>query len=238
MNCALWLNKRKIRRASEIPENLDVASLRGYYLAGSLLEWLRANGGEEYAEKLSELSPDDTRLNEKLAAVFESEPLPVKALGSECDVPSITTVPTAISMTSSRSSYTSVSFFENIGNSWRFLQTGAFGSFEVGSYSQWAWLFSLFAGSYGSFTIGSFTSFHEWEWEWIYRLFGGYSSFDSFYFGSFGSLTLNWMSGFFGSFTPFADIPKLRELDEYDRIMLETLMNCPLDRFGYGIHNI
>lgn len=256
MNCALWLNRRKIYRACEIPENLDVASLRGYFLAGSLVEWLRANGGGEYAEKLSELSPDDDALNQKLAAVFGSDPLPVKTFGSGSDIPPADTARFAAPPTSSLSSYpispsysfprfpssysfsSFSSFFENFGSFWQFLQTGSFGSFAAGSYSQWAWLFALLSRSYGSFTFGSFASFHEWEWEWLFKLFGGYGSFGSFYFGSFGSLTVNWLSGFFGSFSPSAFLPNLSKLDEYDRIMLETLMNCPLDRFGYGIHNI
>lgn len=105
MNCALWLNRRKIYRACEIPENLDVASLRGYFLAGSLVEWLRANGGGEYAEKLSELSPDDDALNQKLAAVFGSDPLPVKTFGSGSDIPPADTARFAAPPTSSLSSY-------------------------------------------------------------------------------------------------------------------------------------
>lgn len=241
MNCALWLNKHKIYRASEIPENLDAASLRGYFLAGSLIDWLRANGGDEYAEKLSQLSPDDEALNQKLAAIFGGDPLPVKALGSECNVPSVTTSQTVLQSSSCLSSYPISSLpqsFESADNSWKTQQTGSFGSFEFGSHLQWAWLFTMLAQGHGSFTFGSFTSFHEWEWEWLLRLFGGYGSFGSFYFGSFGNLTFNWLSEFFGSFSPNAFFPDLSELDEYDRIMLETLMNCPLDRFGYGIHNI
>lgn len=232
MNCALWLNRRKIFHASEIHENLDIASLRGYFLAGSLVEWLRANGGEEYAERLSELSPDDAELNRKLAEVFGGEPLPVKALGSEGDTPPVAAAQAALPPSSGLSSYPLFSFFGSVGGSRQL------GSFETGSYSHRKWLFALLARGYGSFTFGSFASFHEWEWEWLYKLFGGYGSFGSFSFGSFGSLSINWLSEFFGSFSPNAFFPNLPELDEYDRIMLETLMNCPLDRFGYGIHNI
>ena len=82
MNCALWLNKHKIYSAVEIADNLDIAALRGYFLAGSLVEWLCENGGAEYAKKLSRISPDDSRLNEKLAEVFGGKPLPAKSFGN------------------------------------------------------------------------------------------------------------------------------------------------------------
>lgn len=241
MNCALWLNKHKIHHASEIAENLDVASLRGYFLAGSLTEWLNANGGEEYAKRLSKLSPDDGKLNEKLARVFGGKPLPSKSLGAE----SILAVGTdstekvsSFAVNGGSMSYAKLSSFGSFWELWSGQQAGSFGSFAFGSYSQWAWLFERFAKGYGSFFFGSFTSYHEWEWEWLFRFFtGGYGSFGSFGLMGFGSLSAE-LFGSFPSFSDIADLSELPELDEYDRIMFETLMMCPLDRFGYGIHNI
>ncbi len=231
MNCALWLNRKKILHASEISENLDIASLRGYFLAGSLIGWLEENGGKKYAAALRKVRADDKRLNEKLAKVFGGVPLPSKALDG----------------TGADASSAGASVNLNNGGSFVPGSFGGFGSF--GSFTGWEWLLKLFSsGSFGSFRFGSF---HEWEWEWVYRLFFGGSftggsfqwerlfgyfgslggALGSFYFGSFG--------GLFGSFAPFAfDASKLAELDEYDRVMLETLAFCPLDRFGYGIHNI
>lgn len=222
MKCALWLNRKKVHNASEIPENLDIASLRGYFLAGSLIDWLNENGGEKYAAALDGIAADDERLNDKLAKAFGGVPLPVKALdGSGAENSPV---------------------------------KGTVGSFALGSFgsfNRWEWLLRLLSsGSFGSFSLGSF---HEWEWEWLYRLFFGgsfnYGSFGSFgqwerfykKFGSFGSFnfgsfSLDFINGL-GSFMPL-DFARLSELDEYDRIMLETLMICPLDRFGYGIHNI
>ena len=278
MNCALWLNKQKVQHASKIPENLDVASLRGYFLAGSLIEWLRENGGEEYAEKLSKISADDPELNKKIAEIFGGKPLRSKPMRTASDKPSgqspshTPDAPgSAVSsyrMPSSRAlgsvhyengfgslgsfSYLQLSSFREF---WNYLQNfgiSSFGSFRIGSYSQWEWLFALFGRGYGSFNIGSFSSFHEWEWEWLFRLFTGsgggsfsMSSFGSFYmrfwrglFGNFGSFSgLGSFNGSAGSIA-FADPPQFPVLDEYDRIMLETLMRCPLDRFGYGVHNI
>lgn len=273
MNCALWLNKQKVQHASKIPENLDVASLRGYFLAGSLIEWLCENGGEEYAEKLAKISADDPELNQKIAKIFGGRPLKSKPMRTAADKPSErpqaqTSVNpcSAVSsyrMPSSRAlgferygsgSFGSFSYLQlsSFGEFWKFLQSfgaSSFGSFSLGSYSQWEWLFRLFWQGYGSFNIGSFTSFHEWEWEWLFRLFtsGGGGSFST---SSFGSFNWRFWSGLFGSFgsfgsfvnfgslNTFADPLQLPILDEYDRIMLETLMRCPLDRFGYGVHNI
>lgn len=247
MNCgALWLNKRKVRHASEIPENLDVGSLRGYYIAGGLLEWLRENGGEEYAERLSAISADDARLNEKLAEIFGGKPLRAKRLrtasGKLREQPLGQTEQRAqCGFTGSRKIAPSSGSFAywqltSFGEFWEILQKMQSGSFELGSYSQWAWLFALFERRYGSFTLGSFTSYHEWEWEWLFRLFtGGGGSFSP---SSFGSFYPEFLNGLFGSFRHFADQGCFPILDEYDRIMLETLMICPLDRFGYGVHNI
>ncbi|MDE6733414.1 MAG: hypothetical protein K2J77_11125 [Oscillospiraceae bacterium] len=266
MNCALWLNKRKIRHASEIPENLDVASLRGYFLAGSLLDWLLENGGERYAKRLKRISPDDPDLNEKLAAVFGGKADFGKALSSAPLKGSRTQSGFTGSFPSSfagsftpRSSFrftefgsgsfsyewltSFVGFWEFLGKigsfaftSWRFTSFGKFHEWE------WEWLFELYkrwqSGSF-AFTTWSFGSFHQWEWEWLLRLYGGgFGSFSLTSFSSFGSFD---MFGLFnrsmGSFELRKFLENL-ELDEYDRIMFETLMICPLDRFGYGIHNI
>ena len=275
MNCALWLNKQKVQNASEIRENLDVASLRGYFLAGSLVEWLRENGGEEYAEKLSKISADDPQLNQKIAKIFGGKPLRSKSLPTVSEALSERSrdkteqngiYGSAVSSYGVLSSgafgsvnYGSGSFLylqsSSFSEFWEFLQkfgTSSFGSFSLGSYSQWEWLFAMLWRGYGSFYFGSFSSFHEWEWEWLFRLFGGagsfsissFGSFFTYYFGSFYAQLFGgsfWSFGSFGSFgslNAFADFPNFPILDEYDRIMLETLMRCPLDRFGYGVHNI
>lgn len=268
MNCALWLNKRKVRRASEIPENLDVASLRGYFLAGSLSEWLCENGGKAYAKKLKGLSADDPALNEKLAEIFGGRADFGKAMNTaaqdspqgspgtvDCNGGSLVCSYTArnsfgftdfTSFTSGSFSYAELSSFGGFGE---FLSKILSGSFAWGSFSQWEWLFELYKRWYGgSFTFrgGSFGSYHQWEWEWLWRLFGGGSfsaaSFISFasFTGGFGSFDLLGLFGILGG-KPMGSFELhrlLSTLDEYDRIMYETLMICPLDRFGYGIHNI
>lgn len=226
VKCALWLNRKQVRHASEISENPDIASLRGYFIAGSLMEWLNENGGEEYAAALAGIPADDERLNEKLAEVFGGEPLPAKALdGTGAESPPVQ---------NAAGSFASFGFGSFNGWEWlrSLLMSGSFGSFSAGSFHEWEWewLYRLFFG--GSFTGGSFGSFSQWER--FYKLFGSFGAFGSFGFGSF---PFGFMNGIFGSFAPF-DPVQLDGLDEYDRIMLETLMLCPLDRFGYGIHNI
>ena len=66
MNCALWLNQRKVYSAEEICDDPDIASLCGYFCAGSLIEWLRTHNGEKYAEKLEKISPKDPELKENI----------------------------------------------------------------------------------------------------------------------------------------------------------------------------
>ena len=53
MDCCLWLNRKKISNAAEIIDNFDLAAVRGYFLGGSLSEWLREHGGTVYAYRFS-----------------------------------------------------------------------------------------------------------------------------------------------------------------------------------------
>ncbi|MBD5128506.1 MAG: hypothetical protein HDT43_01055 [Ruminococcaceae bacterium] len=235
MDCALWLNRRKIYSADEIAGNPDIASLRGYFLAGSLVGWLREHGGERCAKKLAKLRPDDPELNEKLAKIFGGS-AEGKRFGTDTPAPNAPpcsgSMPRSFIGMGSNGSYSLAP--GSFGSAWNSLFGGSFrfGSYFFGSGMhewEWEWLFNLYKS--GSFTAGSFTSFHEWEWEWLFEVFRS----GSFAGGSFGSF---WRFGYpVGSlYLPFVNDFNL--LDEYDRIMLETLMRCPLDRFGYGIHNI
>ena len=54
MNCCLWLNRVKVWNCADIKNNFDLASLGGYFRGGSLVRWLKANGGIEEARKLEE----------------------------------------------------------------------------------------------------------------------------------------------------------------------------------------
>lgn len=235
MDCALWLNRRKVFSADEICDNLDTASLLGYFAAGSLVEWLYEHGGEVYAKKLEKLSPADIDIREKIEQVFKGKPTAYRKLGSESAAKCALG---GISCCSYRPS--------SISSSMR-------GSFRLGSV--------------GSFYLGSFlfgSGFHEWEWEWekffgsffktSFRFGSGISarlaflrSFGSFNFGSFRFGSYRFGSYNFGSFKGTGsfgaeNLPELPEflqnLDEYDRIMLLSLYGCPLNQFGYGIHNI
>lgn len=239
MECALWLNRRKVFSASEISENLDAASLLGYFAAGSLVEWLRDHNGAAFADKLELLSPNDPDILGKIAAIFGGKTVAYKTLGGSAE------------------GGAKGSESGNFGSDGA---VSAQGSGVLGS-------FRTSGGLGGSFRLGSFrtgSGFFEWEWEWE-RLFGSFSkgsfafgsgfelwlaylkkrgSFGSFGFGSFG--TVNFGSFCFdllgemknGSFVAKKLPDFLENLDEYDRIMLISLYGCPLNRFGYGIHNI
>ncbi|MDE6030366.1 MAG: hypothetical protein K2G32_01965, partial [Oscillospiraceae bacterium] len=47
-----------------------------------------------------------------------------------------------------------------------------FGSLRLGSFHEWEWEWLFRLGSFGSYRLGSFRlgSFHEWEWDWLFRL--------------------------------------------------------------------
>lgn len=235
MDCCLWLNRKKISSAAEIIDNFDLAAVRGYFLGGSLSEWLREHGGTVYADRLDKLrtlDPQDPQLNDRLAEVFGVNAGAVTEVfcgnvpnygGSRCG-----------------------SFGSFSGGSW----CGS-GSFNFGSYGVFQGS-GLGIGSGGLTALGSYR-FSLWEWEWEWRFagrgsfrgsFGSLGSFGSYRFGSgsyllgsFGSFPWGSFSGSFGagSFGGFGSGGFITA-DEYDRIMYECLRKCPLDCYGYGIH--
>ncbi len=234
MECALWLNKKKIFKADEISDNFDIAAIRGYFLGRSLVKWLSANGGEIYAEALSGISPDAPNLNDLLTEIFTG----VKK----------NTVPThsaddnlIIAVDRLRGVPTDGSFAAASGMASSF-NSELLGSFKWSSFSNF--------GSFGPFSYGSFGKFSEWEWEWalgsfrkVSGSFGGFGSYSfnfggagSFNFGSFNYSSFPWNYDKLGSFADgsFA----FPNADEYDEIMYRTLGLCPLNRYGYGIHLI
>lgn len=229
MDCCLWLNRKKISSAAEIIDNFDLAAVRGYFLGGSLSEWLREHGGTVYADRLDKLrtlDPQDPQLNDRLAEVFGVSAGAVTEVfcgnapdngGSRCGS------------------------FGSFSGGFR----GGSGSFNFGSYGVFQGS-GLGIGSGGLTALGSYRfSLWEWEWEWRFAGRGSFrGSFGSYRFGSgsyllgsFGSFPWGSFSGSFGagSFGGFGSSGFITA-DEYDRIMYECLRKCPLNCYGYGIH--
>lgn len=233
MDCAIWLGRKKIFSADDIADNFDIAAVRGYFLAGSLVRWLEAHGGAAYAEQLEQLDPSDPALNERLAAIFGQESFRAAVhTTDESLVRAINSLkngnPAAVSSANSSAG----SYFFGFGS----------------HYGSFAERFSGSSFGYGSLG-GSFMRTWEWEWEWRFGSFrraGIGSSFSAAYAGSFSYGSFGYMS--FGSFTAalpssYKGIPlggsfRCLTADEYDEIMYRCLAMCPLNRFGYGIHNI
>ncbi len=240
MDCAIWLNRRKIFSADEIAANFDIAAIRGYFLGGSLIKWLESHGGSDYARLLKEISPDDPILNDRLTEIFvqEKRPAPVHVADEQLirTIQLLSGGAPAVSG-SAQGGYTvgSAPFgFGSFGE--------RYGSFGFGSFA------------YGSFRSGSFSRTWEWEWEWRFGSFrSGSFSYNagsyrggSFTYGSLagGSFRGGFASGFgFGIPSSYRGFPvggSFRPVssDEYDEIMYRCLKMCPLNRFGYGIHLI
>lgn len=240
MDCSLWLNRCKVNSAAEIAEHFDIASLRGYFLGGSLAEWLREHGGSELADRIEALDPADPELNQRLAEIFGK-----KAAQK----------PVFLGRGSAALGQCSGSFGSG-------MTAGSYpvGSFSgSGSFALGSGVFSFGSGvfSAGSYLSGSFNKFHLWEWEWEWRLGGSFRSgsysFGSYVFGSgayllgsgayllgsfrggsFSAGSFGYGSFGTGSFSAGAGL----SAEEYDRIMYECLRRCPLNCFGYGIHII
>lgn len=212
MDCALWLGRKKIFSADEICSNFNIAAIRGYFLGGSLVAWLRTHGGDEYAEKLEALDASSSDLNDRLTAIFTQKTtndVPVH----RADEQLIRTIDTlrngAMTEKSVESSFGAGSFSFGFVSEHQGSFSTAYsttGSFSASGSFRW----NLFGGSfyygsfgaqnrYGSFNTGSYSlsSFRstswswEWEWEWYLGSFrknrAGFGSFSgsSFVVGSF-----------------------------------------------------
>lgn len=258
----LWLNRTKVYSASEISDNLDIAALLGYFKGGSLIDWLLENGGEKYAKQLEKLSPDASDIREKFEEIFIGSTAPYKELGAAPAVRSGSGFAVGCSYKSSFKGGSFVGSFAGTSAAsfaGSFSRTSAgsfnlssfFAKFGSGSFFRYSRSFYNYTGSfYLNFLFGS--GFHEWEWEWE-QFFGSFYK-GSFVFGSGGLIkrlrlmrssgSFNFGSYKFGSYGSMngqaLKIPPFSPefLDEYDRIMLESLFGCPLNQFGYGIHNI
>lgn len=242
MDCCLWFNRCRISDAAEIAENFDIAALRGYFLGGRLIEWLREHGGEAYADKLKMIDPASPDLDARLSMVFGK------------------------SAPEHREVFSGASAGHSVHNAGSFAGSGAAGSFVWGYAGSFAagsggvGSFSYGSGYYGSFLSGSysggsFRKFRLWEWEWEWRFGGSFRgsfrggsfAFGSYMFGSgaylLGSFNGGSFSGSFpggsfgGAYGSFCGWNGMTA-EEYDRIMYECLRKCPLDCFGYGIHII
>ncbi len=267
MDHAIWLNRRKVFSADEISANFDIAAIRGYFLGGSLIKWLNAHGGEEYARALAELSPADPALNDRLAEIFTHKKCnaPVHRADEQL-IRTIDLLKGGVSVTSSAQGV----YGSSTGSSFAL----GFGSFNYGSFGFNFGSYRIGSFEAGSFSRGSFSRTWEWEWEWRFGSFrggsfryatgsgayalgsyrGAYSSFGynygSFGFGGFaggsfrrqglGSFPFDTSYGMSGSYRGVQLHGSFRQIssDEYDEIMYRTLNMCPLNRFGYGIHLI
>ena len=154
MDCCLWLNRKKISSAAEIVDNFDLAAVRGYFLGGSLSEWLREHGGTVYADRLDKLrtlDPQDPQLNDRLAEVFGGSAGAVT--GGFCgNVPD--------------NGGSRCGSFGSFSGGFR----GGSGSFNFGSYGVFQGS-GLGIGSGGLTALGSYR-FSLWEWEWEWRFVG------------------------------------------------------------------
>lgn len=255
MNCALWLNRRKVYSAEEICDDPDIASLCGYFCAGSLIEWLRTHNGEKYAEKLEKISPKDPELKEKIGMIFGGQSASYKQFGkdnsSENKSLGISENPSSAALRyGSKTAFAaSKGFYSHKGSN----------VFGFSSYSFTSYLLQIGFGSAktGSLSYNSGIFGFEWEWEWE-RFLAGYGSFyktsfvgasGRFFYGSFMSAFRAYLMrkygsrggfspGSRGSFSGSFEMFGIPDSDEYDRILMECVFGCRLNDYGYGIHNI
>lgn len=239
MDCAIWLGRKKIFSAADIADNFDIAAIRGYYLGGSLIGWLRSHNGEAYAKALAALDAKDPALNDRLTEIFIQKKCSIPV--HKCDEGLIS----AIDMLKKGVTVSGSGVCSYNGGSL------GYGSYNLG-FGSYALGFGSF--SFGSFRTGSFRKAWEWEWEWRFSSFRGGSfrfgstSFSgsyrigSFNFGSYRPGSFNYRNMLISLPSSYRGVPlgsfRTMTVDEYDEIMYRCLNMCPLNRFGYGIHLI
>lgn len=247
MKCALWLCRRRVFSAEEIPASFDLAALRGYFLAGSLVEWLDDNGGAQFASQLRGLSESDPNLNQRIEEIFcgtsrkpnRASRAPKTPFVGCADIPAELARGTCGSG-GSWGGLTSYKGFGGSGYEWTF---GSFGRRGFGG--SWNGLTSYKGFGGGSYerafgSLGRRGFGGSWSGLTSYKGFGGGSyewTFGSYFGSSFYRMQQLWervlrweqptSGSFAGGFLP---------TDEYDAIMMLTLAKCPLDQYGYGIH--
>lgn len=208
MKCALWLNGKKVFKAQEIVDNFDISAIRGYFLGGCLYDWLVDNEGEKYIDKILNLSHSDEKLNERLMEIFGQNIQEINLHKHTENKPNNNTV------TSSPTSFYSTSY-----NSFFVFGSFIYGSFSYGSH-QFEYEFEFERGSFGSYRLGSF-------YIGSFKPSSFITSFD--FLSSFYKYNI---SSFFNNTSYFISD------DKYDDLVRLSFELCPLNMFGYGIHNI
>ncbi len=73
INCCLWIGGKKVSDLDGIKKNFDIADVRGYFLAGTLADWLIAHNATKEAELLMSISKDADDIDKELKRIFTEE---------------------------------------------------------------------------------------------------------------------------------------------------------------------
>ena len=148
----LWLSKRKISDARDIPAAFDLSSLRGYFLGGSLVPWLKSHGGAAAAAIL-EANGDYADINALLLYAFDLVPtLPAIIVTKRKTVPSKPPVTVRKVNPGSGSGF---GYLGSGGSGFGSGRGSGFGSGVSGAAGFWFALGSGASSSGGSFVPGS-----------------------------------------------------------------------------------
>lgn len=216
----LWLNGRKISNSADIVTNYDSEALRGYFLGGILVRWLKMAGDNAAAEKVASIDINGD-IDAALAIAFGLIDKPLKTFQPVTAESPAITEPTFALQNSfnmqqpTASSFTAAtSFTAPIPISFTAASLSSFGALASTSFSTaLSTSFSTFGGSFtGSFAMS--TSFSD-----------VYSSFIS---GSFRAAVQQ--------IEPVKTaVQEEKALTPQQKVLI-NLSSEPLNRFGYGIH--
>lgn len=259
MKYCLWLYEKKAYSLNDVIENFDTDSLSAYFLAGSLVRWLKDIGEEKIAELVGRINRQGD-IARQLRSCFGLEDGEKRDCGADFPTPhyALEYHPFEFSaISASNSSDASGSFF---GGSFPGSFSTGSGSYITGfgSYNSGIGSFRADFGSFGGtsyfsgygsgyknifFGAGSFAVLFSSGISGSFRLGSGFGFGYGFGrgMGSGGSGSLNIGSYSYrrtasGSFVINAAGTQITE-EEYRRTMI-NLSSCPMNERGYGIHLI
>ncbi len=252
----LWLFEKKAYTLKDVTDNFDTDSLSAYFLAGSLVRWLKNIGEDEIADLVGRINRKGD-IARQLRRCFGLENSEIKA---DFPVPDYAFEyhPFDFSCqgcgeTAPRTQYGS--FSSNHGSypgsfgSYRSAVSSAYGSNITGSYLTSGLLFGGYGSGYSNIFLagGSFSAFFSSGAAGSFTI-GSFGYGFGFGYGrgsgsiSYGSLTGSYSYGrpfgrtASGSFIIDLAGTQITE-EEYKRTMI-NLSSCPMNERGYGIHLI
>ncbi len=254
-NWYLLLNGRKIYNIRQLRENFDTQFIKGYFLGGSLIKWLRDIGEDDIADRISSADMNDD-IGKQLEFAFgvvpdiKSSPTSLKEIESIVNsypvnekgnaAPSDSVIKGSFKSAAVRTGMLPAGPFEALLAASDISRgISSYNSAITGQALNSSFNAVISGSGLGRHTLngfyGSFSgSSGSYSGKIISSLNSGSGKTGSF--GSFGGYGNIWMFSGEGSFR-YSENGVSITAEEYQRTLI-NLSSCPLNAYGYGINLI